>query len=206
VYSFSERPEMEGHVISCLVEGCSIRSTVRITGVAKKTVSRLLVGVGNVAAEYQDRVLRNLTTRRVQVDELWGFNYCKQKNVTDKIASKVPGAGDIWLRVAIDADTKLVTSWLLGSRDAGCAEAFIRDLASRLSHRVQLTSDGYRPYLEAVEGAFGADIDYAMLVKLYGKDSAAMTTSAATAPRSASARCPRSSWDVPIPRTSLRAS
>lgn len=106
----------------------------------------------------------------MQVDELWGFNYCKQKNVTEKIASKVPGAGDVWLWVAIDADTKLVASWLLGSRDAGCAEEFVRDLASRLSNRVQLTSDGYRPYLEAVEGAFGADIDYAMLVKLYGQD------------------------------------
>ena len=155
-------------VISCLVEGCSIRSTVRITGVSKKTVTRLLVEAGTVAAEYQDRVLRNLRTRRVQVDELWGFNYCKAKNVTPEIASKVPGAGDIWLWVAIDADTKLVASWLLGSRDAYCAELFVRDLASRLSNRVQLTSDGYRPYLEAVEGAFGGEIDYAMLVKLYG--------------------------------------
>lgn len=164
-------PQTRTRVISCLVEGCSIRSTVRITGVSKKTVTRLLVEAGNVAAEYQDRVLRNLTTRRVQVDELWGFNYCKQKNVTEKIASKVAGAGDVWLWVAIDADTKLVASWLLGSRDAACAETFVRDLASRLSHRVQLTSDGYRPYLEAVEDAFGAEIDYAMLVKLYGKDS-----------------------------------
>ncbi len=163
-------PDTRARVISCLVEGCSIRSTVRITGVSKKAVSRLLVEVGTVAAEYQDRVLRNLSCRRVQVDELWGFNYCKQKNVTEKIASKVPGAGDVWLWVAIDADTKLVASWLLGSRDAGCAEAFVRDLASRLSHRVQLTSDGYRPYLEAVESAFGADIDYAMLVKLYGNE------------------------------------
>jgi len=165
-------PVTRARVISCLVEGCSIRSTVRITGVSKKAVTRLLVEAGTVAAEYQDRALRNLSSRRIQVDELWGFNYCKQKNVTEEIAAKVPGAGDVWLWVGIDADTKLVASWLLGDRSAACAESFVRDLASRLRHRVQLTSDGYRPYLDAVENAFGADIDYAMLVKLYGKDSA----------------------------------
>jgi hypothetical protein len=101
---------------------------------------------------------------------LWGFNYCKQKNVTTKIANTVPGAGDIWLWVAIDADTKIVPSVMLGSRNASDAQEFIADLASRLLHRVQLTSDGHRPYLEAVEAAFGVDIDYAMLVKLYGHD------------------------------------
>lgn len=157
-------------VISALIEGCSIRSTVRMTGVSKKTVSRLLVEAGTVAAEYQDRVMRNLTSSRIQVDELWGFNYCKQRNVTQKIAEQVPGAGDMWLWVAIDADTKLVPCVLLGSRSASCAEAFISDLASRLRHRVQLTSDGHRPYLEAVESAFGGNIDYSMLVKLYGSD------------------------------------
>ena len=104
------------------------------------------------------------------VDELWGYNYCKQKNVTQKIADRVAGAGDIWLWVAIDADTKIVPSVMLGSRSASDAQEFIADLASRLLHRVQLTSDGHRPYLEAVEAAFGADIDYAMLVKLYGQD------------------------------------
>lgn len=157
-------------VLNCLIEGCSIRSTVRMTGVSKKAVSRLLVEAGEVAADYQNRVFRNLTCRRIQVDELWGFNYCKQKNVTQGIADKVPGAGDIWLWVAIDADTKLVPCVMLGSRNASDAQEFVADLASRLRHRVQLTSDGYRPYLQAVEDAFGASIDYAMLVKLYGQD------------------------------------
>ena len=156
--------------IRCLLEGCSIRSTVRMTGVAKKTVSRLLVEAGAVAAEYQDRVMRNLPCRRIQVDEVWGFNYCKQRNVTQEIQAKVPSAGDIWLWVAIDADTKLVPCVMLGSRSAADAHEFVADLASRLSHRVQMTTDGYRPYLEAVEAAFGQDIDYAMLVKLYGAD------------------------------------
>jgi IS1 family transposase len=157
-------------ILNCLIEGCSIRSTVRLTGASKKAVSKLLVDAGQVAADYQNRVFRNLTSRRIQVDELWGFNYCKQKNVTLKIADKVPGAGDIWLWVAIDADSKLVPCVMLGGRNAADAEEFIADLASRLSHRVQLTSDGHRPYLDAVETAFGADIDYAMLVKLYGQD------------------------------------
>jgi IS1 family transposase len=157
-------------VLNCLIEGCSIRSTVRMTGVSKKAVSRLLVEAGDVAAEYQNRVFRNLTCRRIQVDELWGLNYCKMKNVTTKIPDKVPGAGDIWLWVAIDADTKIVSCVMLGSRNAVDAHEFVADLASRLSHRVQLTSDGHRPYLEAVESAFGADIDYAMLAKLYGHD------------------------------------
>ena len=157
-------------VISCLLEGCSIRSTVRMTGVAKKTVSRLLVEAGAVASEYQDRVMRNLPCHRIQVDEVWGFNYCKQRNVTQEIKTKVPGAGDIWLWVAIDADTKLVPCVMLGSRSAADAHEFVTDLASRLRYRVQMTTDGYRPYLEAVEAAFGQDIDYAMLVKLYGAD------------------------------------
>ena len=165
-------PKTRAQVISCLLEGCSIRSTVRMTGVSKKTVSRLLVEVGAVAAEYQDRVMRNLPCRRIQVDEVWGFNYCKQRNVTHKIKAKVPGAGNIWLWVAIDADTKLVPCVMLGSRDATDAHAFVCDLASRLSSRVQMTTDGHRPYLEAVEAAFGHDIDYAMLVKLYGNDPA----------------------------------
>jgi IS1 family transposase len=163
-------PAARAAVLNCLIEGCSIRSTVRLTGVSKKAVSRLLVEAGDVAAEYQNRVFRNLTCRRIQVDELWGFNYCKQKQVTPEIADKVPGAGDIWLWVAIDADTKLVPCVTLGSRNAADAHEFITDLASRLKHRVQLTSDGHRPYLEAVESAFGADVDYAMLVKLYGQD------------------------------------
>ena len=157
-------------VVNCLIEGSSIRATVRMTGVAKKTVMRVLVEVGAVCEDFQDRTLRNLTCRRVQLDELWGFNYCKEKNVTNEIASKVPGAADVWLWVAIDAETKLVPCWRLGDRNAGTALEFVHDLADRLSNRVQLTSDGHRAYLTAVESAFGSDVDYAMLVKLYGND------------------------------------
>lgn len=156
-------------VISALIEGCSIRSTVRMTGVAKKTVMRLLVEVGAVCSEYQDHAFRNLKCRRVQVDELWAFLYAKQKNVTSEIAAKNPDAGDIWLWVAVDAETKLVPCWSLGDRDALTARHFIDDLAARLANRIQLTSDGHKVYLNAVENAFGSDIDYAMLVKLYGE-------------------------------------
>ena len=137
-------------VISCLIEGCSIRSTVRMTGVSKKTVMRLLVEVGQVCMNYQDRVFRNLQCRRIQVDELWAFIYCKEKNLTQNIAQNNPGAGSVWLWVALDADTKLVPSWFLAGRDAGAAGVFIRDLAGRLANRVQLTSDGHRAYLTAV--------------------------------------------------------
>lgn len=157
-------------VISCLIEGCSIRATVRVTGVSKKAVTRLLVDVGAVCSEYQDEVLRNLSCRRLELDELWGWIYCKRKNVTEEIAKKNPHAGDVWLWVGIDADTKIVASWHLGSRDLATAHEFVSDLASRLRHRVQITSDGHRPYLEAVEAAFGGDVDYAVLQKLYGAD------------------------------------
>ena len=157
-------------VLNCLIEGCSIRATVRMTGVSKKTVMRLLVEVGVVCADYQNRVLRNLTSRRLQVDEMWGFNYCKARNVTSKIATKHPMAGDVWLWVALDADTKLVPAWRVGDRDLATAYDFMHDLADRLTNHVQLTTDGHRPYLEAVESAFGVDIDYAMLIKIYGSD------------------------------------
>jgi len=161
--------EKRGNVINCLIEGCSIRSTVRMTGVAKKTVMRLLLEVGKVCAEYQDAAFRNLTCRRLQVDELWAFVYCKQKNVTPRIAVRNPQAGDVWLWIAMDADTKLVPCWLLAGRDADAAAVFMRDLASRLRYRVQLTTDGHRAYLTAVEQAFGADVDYSQLIKLYGE-------------------------------------
>jgi IS1 family transposase len=159
-------------VLSCILEGCSIRATVRMTGVAKKTVMRLLVETGSVAAKFQDQLFRNLNSRRIQVDELWGFIYCKQKNVTPDIANKTAAAGDVWLWTAIDADSKLVPCWMLGGRDAGSAHVFVGDLASRMANRIQLTSDGHRVYLDAVEGAFGCDVDYAMLVKMYGADRA----------------------------------
>ena len=139
-----------------------------MTGVAKKTVMRLLVEIGEVCADYQDKTFRNLRPRRWQLDELWGWIYCKDKNRTADIAAKHPEAGDIWLWVAFDADTKLVPSWALGDRSLRAASAFVSDLASRGNGRVQLTTDGHKAYLEAVEGAFGADVDYAMLNKVYG--------------------------------------
>lgn len=160
--------ETRTKVISCLVEGCSIRATVRITGVAKKTVMRLLVEVGQVCADYQDRVFRNLPCGRLQLDELWAWIFCKQKNRTPEIAAKCPEAGDIWLWVAFDAETKLVPSWTLGDRSADTASRFVADLASRLRNRVQITTDGHKAYLEAIEDAFGGDVDYAMLTKVFG--------------------------------------
>jgi len=155
-------------VISALVEGCSIRSTVRMTGVCKKTVMRLLVEVGAVCADYQDKVFQNLKCERMQVDECWQFVYCKEKTVTNKILAKNPGAGDAWLWAAIDADTKLVPCWLVGQRTPSAARDFIEDLAGRLANRIQLTTDGLKMYVRAVDRSFGNDIDYAMLTKIYG--------------------------------------
>jgi IS1 family transposase len=160
--------EKRAQVISCLIEGCSIRSTVRMTGVAKKTVMRVLVEVGEVCADYQDGVFRNLSTRRLQLDEMWAWIYCKEKNRTEAIAKAHPDSGDVWLWVAVDADTKLVPSWMLGQRDTATATIFVSDLASRLSNRVQITTDGHRPYLEAVESAFGMEVDFSILQKIYG--------------------------------------
>lgn len=160
--------EQRAKVISCLIEGNSIRSTVRITGVAKKTVMRLVFEVGSFCADYQDRVFRDLKCERIQVDECWSFCYCKEKTVTPKIEANNPGAGDAWLWAAIDADTKLVPCWLVGKRDPASARDFIEDLAGRLSNRIQLTSDGLKLYIKAVDKAFGGDIDYAQLVKIYG--------------------------------------
>ena len=155
-------------VINCLIEGCSIRATVRMTGVAKKTVMRLLLEVGMVCAEYQDKVFRNLKCKRLQLDEMWSWIYCKEKNRTEEIAKKNPAAGDVWLWTAIDADTKLVPAWRLGDRSGRVARGFVDDLASRLSNRVQLTTDGHKAYLEAIEEAFGGEVDYAILHKVYG--------------------------------------
>jgi IS1 family transposase len=157
-------------VIRCLIEGSSIRSTVRMTGVAKKTVMRLLGEAGAFCLQYQDSAFRGLNCRRIQIDEMWSFVYAKAKNVTPAIAAKVQSAGDAWLWVAIDADTKLVPCWSIGPRDAATAHDFIENLAGRLKNRVQLTSDGLRVYLEAVDYAFSGMVDYAMLVKIYGND------------------------------------
>lgn len=134
---------------------------------SKNTVAKLLSDAGAVCAEDQDNALRNLTSKRVQVDEIWSFTYAKEKNV--RAAKAAPEwADDTWTWTAIDADTTLVMSWLVGGRDSEYAMAFMDDLFRRLANRVQLTSDGHRAYLEAVEGAFGADVDYAMLIKIYG--------------------------------------
>src|SRR5262245_33550937 len=154
-------------VISALVEGCSVRSTSRLTGVAKGTILRLLAEVGDACARYQDAAFRNLPSKLVQCDEIWSFCYAKAKNVTPEIRETNPAAGDVWTWTAIDADTKLVLSWLVASRDLPSAKAFMADVASRLANRVQLTTDAYRLYLTAVDRAFGVDIDYAQLHKIY---------------------------------------
>ncbi len=158
-------------VIAALVEGNSIRSTVRMTGVAKNTVVKLLADIGSVCADYQDKALRTLTCMRIQCDEIWSFCYAKQKNVPED-KKDIFGYGDIWTWTAIDPDSKLVMSWLVGLRNADYARLFMNDLADRLSHKVQLTTDGLGAYLEAVDNAFGADIDYAQLIKLYGQEEA----------------------------------
>ena len=154
-------------VVAALVEGCSIRSTVRMTGVAKNTVAKLLLELAAVCTEYQYRVLRNLPCKRIQVDEIWSFCNAKAKNVPMEKQGQF-GYGDVWTWVALDADTKLVPCWLIAGRDAGAAEVLMRDLADRLAARVQLTTDGLKAYLTAVEGAFGADVDFSQLVKMYG--------------------------------------
>ena len=151
-------------VIRCIVEGNSIRSTERITGVTKRAITRLIVELGEACHEYQNAELRNLNCRRLQLDEVWSFTYAKQKNVARAKAAP-EGAGDTWTWTALDADSKLLVSWLVGGRDAGYATEFMQDLAGRLANRVQLTSDGHSAYLSAVEDAFGADVDYAMLVQ-----------------------------------------
>lgn len=153
-------------VISALVEGCSVRSTVRLTGVAKGTILSLLARVGKACADYQDTAIRNMAAKRVQIDEIWSFVGCKQKQVTAETVAQAK-IGDVWTFVAIDAQSKLVLSWLVGLRDAGCATDFLQDVASRLSNRIQLTTDGHRMYLSAVEDAFGGEIDYAILNKIY---------------------------------------
>ena len=155
-------------VISALVEGCSIRATVRLTGVAKNTVTKLLVDLGEACTKYQDETLRNLPCKRLQCDEIWSWVGAKDKNIpADK---QKFGRGSVWTWTAIDADTKLVPSWLVGTRDARSAYEFMTDVASRLRWRVQLTTDAHKPYLSAVEDAFGAQVDYATLQKLYGSD------------------------------------
>ena len=154
-------------ILNMLVEGSSLRSISRITGVSINTVTKLLVDAGTACAAYHHEHVRNVVAARVQCDEIWSFVYAKQKNVAD--AKEAPaGAGDIWTWTAIDAYSKLIIAYLLGGRDGGYAAEFMDDVAMRLAHRVQMTTDGHRAYLEAIEGASGADVDYAQLIKLYG--------------------------------------
>src|SRR5260370_20236446 len=162
---------LRAKIIAALVEGNSLRSTSRMTGVAINTVVKLAVDAGAACSEYQDRVLRNLTCKRVQVDECWAFCYAKAKNVTPEIAAKHPYAGDAWTWAAIDADSKLIPAWIVGPRDGVTARIFVSDLADRLADRIQLTSDGLSAYLNAVERAFRGDVDYAQLVKIYSNTS-----------------------------------
>lgn len=162
--------EKRAQVIGCLVEGMSIRATVRITGAAKNTVTKLVVELGQACYDYMDMAFRDLSCKRIQCDEIWSFCYAKEKNVPADLKGQL-GYGDVYTWTALDPDTKLIPSFLVGKRDAEYGNAFMQDLASRLSNRVQLTTDGHGVYLKAVEDAFGCDIDYAMLIKIYGKGS-----------------------------------
>jgi IS1 family transposase len=158
--------DKRAQIVSCLCEGMSIRATVRVTGAAKNTITKLLVELGGACAEYQSAALFDLPCTTIQCDEIWSFCYSKQKNVPQEHRDEF-GYGDVWTWTAICADTKLVPSWLVGERTAEDAEVFIRDLASRLANRVQLTTDGLRLYVNAVEKTFHGDIDYAQLHKIY---------------------------------------
>ena len=156
-------------IINMLVEGMSLRAISRITGASINTISKLLVDAGNACAAYHDEHVRDLPCKRVQADEIWAFCYAKQKNVPEGKRGHF-GYGDVWTYTGICADTKLIASWRVGPRDVGTATDFMQDLAGRLSNRIQLTTDGHRMYLNAVEDAFAHEIDYAMLQKVYGPD------------------------------------
>ena len=159
--------EKRSRIVSALVEGNSIRATARMVGVSKNTVQKLLLDLGAACSRFQDETLRSLPCKRLQVDEIWSFVYAKAKNVPAEKVGKF-GVGDVWTFTAIDADTKLVPAWLVGPRDGGSATEFMQDLEGRLASRVQLTSDGHRMYLEAVEDSFGTAVDFAQLQKIYG--------------------------------------
>jgi IS1 family transposase len=159
--------EKRVQILSMLCEGSSMRSISRVVDVSINTVTKLLIDAGTACAQYHFDHVRGLKTKRVQCDEVWSFCYSKQANTSPE-GSRI-GRGDVWTWSAIDADSKLIISWMVGGRDADTASIFIRDLSERLANRVQLTTDGYHVYLDAVDDAFGGDIDYAMLIKIYGK-------------------------------------
>ncbi len=160
-------PEKRAQILGMMVEGMAVRAISRLTGISKNTILKFLVDAGEACAAYHDEHVRNVKARRVQCDEIWSFIYSKQKNAA-AAKRKDLAYGDAWTWTAIDADSKLVISYLVGGRDSDYAITLMDDLRSRLANRVQLTTDGHKAYLEAVEGAFGGDVDYAMLVKLYG--------------------------------------
>lgn len=159
--------EKRTQILGMLVEGMSLRACSRLSGTSINTVTRLLIEAGAACAAYHEERVRGLACKRVQCDEIWSFVYSKQRNIPEHLRG-TPGIGDIWTWTAIDADSKLAVSWLVGGRDAEYANEFMRDVASRLANRVQLTTDGHGAYLDAVEGAFGADVDFAQLIKIYG--------------------------------------
>jgi IS1 family transposase len=159
--------QKRAQILQMLAEGNNLRATSRMADVAYNTVLKMVSLAGQACAQYQDKVFQNLTCKKLQVDEIWAFVYSKAKNVPEGMEGQ---AGDVWTWVAIDADTKLVPAWMIGGRDGESAKMFISDLASRLANRVQLTSDGLKAYVEAVEDAFGTDIDFAQLVKIYGEN------------------------------------
>ena len=161
--------DKQKQIIAALVEGNSIRATSRMIGVAKGTVSKLLIDLGRVCWDYQAGVMRNLPCTKIQCDEIWAFCYAKAKNVPEDKKGKF-GYGDVWTFTALCADTKLVPTWYIGNRDLECATAFMKDLAARLANRVQLTIDGHHMYLDAVPKTFGREIDYSQLIKIYGNN------------------------------------
>jgi IS1 family transposase len=160
--------EKRVQILSMLVEGSSMRSISRVVGVSPNTIDKLLAQAGMSCLRFHDRAVSDVKANKVQCDEIWSFCYAKARNVgTAKAAPE--GAGDVWTWTAIDSESKLILSWMVGGRDAGYAMDFMADLKSRLANRVQLTTDGHRAYLEAVEGTFGGDVDFAQLIKLYGE-------------------------------------
>lgn len=158
--------EKKVQIINCLVEGMSIRSTTRLCDVSKNTVTKLLVEVGKACEKFHNETVQGIKARRVQCDEIWSFVYSKEKNIPEGMEQY---AGDVWTWTAIDADSKLIVSWFVGDRGAESANYFMHDVASRLTNKIQLTTDAHYAYLDAVDNAFHLDIDYAQLIKIYGK-------------------------------------
>jgi IS1 family transposase len=163
--------EKRAQILAMLCEGSSMRAISRVCDVSLNTVDKLLVDAGNACAAFHAATVRGVKAKRIQCDEIWSFCYKKQSNTTGADSRK--GRGDVWTWTALEADSKLIISWLVGDRDADAAMVFVQDVKDRLANRVQLTTDGHKPYLDAVESAFGMDVDYAMLVKLYGEDTSA---------------------------------